>query len=467
MAADKLVLCNALCFLTHRYGKTAVKVLKSVLLDFYSDKDLSAAKCQLLKDTEGLKSSIKFPHIPERREGENRATRIVDDIISIMTCLDEHIKLNSLPKYVSDSPDSMPSTRLYEGDLVAIMNKLEKLAAQVSDQGSTLSAIVSEVRAAQAQVRPSTYSGQVCGQSGEVNMSRSAGSTYQQDRAAATCTAVSISHQSADGQASWSTQRSGCDWSSAFPPQIALHNRYGVLATTDDELSADDQRYVEYESRSAKRRRRKTSPVNQQNTTSSTQQQQQHLRQSKRVVMGKGSTDVNGLTAAKKIVKKCVFCVDNISPAIDVDKLRRFVSKMDVKVISCFEVKPRRQRHEVGPILDRKAFRLCIDRDDCERLLVDSHWPESVVISEWYFQPPTSERRPVAAATPTTALMSTPTPSTCTTSVPVSTLPVTASPSSAAPASDVGVDHMDHSDDNDNETTITYHNGAASAAIGV
>ena len=56
---------------------------------------------------------------------------------------------------------------------------------------------------------------------------------------------------------------------------------------------------------------------------------------------------------------------------------------MNINVISCFEVKPRRQRHETGPILDRKAFRLCIDRDDCERLLVDSHWPESVVISSY------------------------------------------------------------------------------------
>ena len=71
--------------------------------------------------------------------------------------------------------------------------------------------------------------------------------------------------------------------------------------------------------------------------------------------MGRGSTDVNGLTAAKKIVRKSVFCVDNISPAIDVDKLRGFVSIMNINVISCFEVKPRRQHHETGPILDCKT----------------------------------------------------------------------------------------------------------------
>ena len=145
--------------------------------------------------------------------------------------------------------------------------------------------------------------------------------------------------------------------------------------------------------------------------------------------------------------------MDNINPAIDVDKLRGFVSKMNVKVISCFEVKPRRQRHEVDPVVDRKAFRLCIDSDDCERMLVDSHWPESVVISEWYFQQSTGERRPLAAAAATS-----PTPTSAYVApASVSAPPVTASSSSA-------VDHSDDND-NDNERTIMYHDGAASAAV--
>jgi len=86
-------------------------------------------------------------------------------------------------------------------------------------------------------------------------------------------------------------------------------------------------------------------------------------------------------------------------------------------------------------------------------MLVDSHWPESVVISEWYFQPPTGERRPLAAAAATS-----PTPTSAYVApASVSAPPVTASSSSAA----------DHSDDNDNdnERTIMYHDGAASAAV--
>ena len=46
---------------------------------------------------------------------------IVDDILIVLTHLDENLKLKSLPKYVSDGPDAMPSTRLYDGDLCVFM----------------------------------------------------------------------------------------------------------------------------------------------------------------------------------------------------------------------------------------------------------------------------------------------------------------------------------------------------------
>jgi len=50
MAATEFILCNSLCFLTHRFGKNAVKVLKSASLDFYSVSDSASAKRQLMKD---------------------------------------------------------------------------------------------------------------------------------------------------------------------------------------------------------------------------------------------------------------------------------------------------------------------------------------------------------------------------------------------------------------------------------
>jgi len=47
----------------------------------------------LLRDIDNIRLEINLPHIPARREGDNRATRVVDDIFAILSCLDENLKL--------------------------------------------------------------------------------------------------------------------------------------------------------------------------------------------------------------------------------------------------------------------------------------------------------------------------------------------------------------------------------------
>ena len=104
--------------------------MKSALVDFYSPEDLSSAKKQLLKDTDEVQS-VSFPHVPQQRQGDNRAVRDVDDMFTLLTTLGEaeNVTLSALPTYVSDNPDNIPSIRLYEGDFGIFMTMLEKLEA--------------------------------------------------------------------------------------------------------------------------------------------------------------------------------------------------------------------------------------------------------------------------------------------------------------------------------------------------
>ena len=90
MADESVIVCDALCFLRHKFGKTNVKLLKCALTDYYDVEVLSVAKCQLLKDISALNSTVKFPHIPQRRDGENGLAREVDDIFTMFTLLDEN-----------------------------------------------------------------------------------------------------------------------------------------------------------------------------------------------------------------------------------------------------------------------------------------------------------------------------------------------------------------------------------------
>ena len=56
------------------------------------------------------------------------------------------------------------------------------------------------------------------------------------------------------------------------------------------------------------------------------------------------STSVGGLLAAAKsrnLVRKAVFCIDNVGIAYNADDVKRHVSRFSVRVISCFATKPR------------------------------------------------------------------------------------------------------------------------------
>ena len=90
---------------------------KSALLDFYIDEELSTAKQQLLKDFNDVcqGEQVKIgTHIPLRREGANRAQREVDDMLTMITSLDELLLLSKLPTYVTDNADKIPSRGLQD-----------------------------------------------------------------------------------------------------------------------------------------------------------------------------------------------------------------------------------------------------------------------------------------------------------------------------------------------------------------
>lgn len=100
------------------------------------------------------------------------------------------------------------------------------------------------------------------------------------------------------------------------------------------------------------------------------------------------------ITAARQFLKKSVYYIDNIDASVTADDLRSFVSGMSINVVSCFEVVPRKSRGQrmqtrnmpVDENVVSKAFRLCIHKEDSERLLDPDMWPAYVRISEWYFK---------------------------------------------------------------------------------
>lgn len=363
MADQTVVVCDVLCFLKHKFGCSNVKVLKMALLDFYDVEVLSSAKVRLVNDISELKSPVKFPNVSRRRDGDNRLAREVDDLISLFTVLDENKLIFSLPRYVADGPDSMPPIRLYEGELNGVMKLIKRLSDQVDEYASVLAAVTKELRLLQARCAPLTStSTSACG--GQVNA---------QPTTMAHCVQP-LAPRSAVTQASRGDQ---ITIANNWAVMASTPNRYAVLSNVD----TDDPEAFEEVRQRKKRARKQTSPQ-----TVSQQPNQSQQRQRAATIAGRSNRSDMRLSAASKIRKRAVFCIDNLNTSCTADDVKYFVSnELCVEVISCFDTKPRRRRGEETPT-DRKAFRLCVHDDDRDRLLNSTAWPDSVLVAEWFFK---------------------------------------------------------------------------------
>jgi hypothetical protein len=434
MAAHTLIVCNPLCFLLAKLSNTSIKTLKSALTDFYNDKELTEAKQLLLADLDRItetNTELKPPRVPARREGHDKLLHEVDDIILLLTFIDEQKLTNCLPSYVSDNPDHMPSVRLYEGDLKIILEYISRMNNRMCAIDSTLTSVRHDVHALQhnsaarlpasvshqsTPLRPvnhsdvfshaqSTSLGSSAVQ-GSCAMSSSVLSTLPN---ATTVTTFSATTESISAETANKTTVSANPSSKTWASRVENSNRFTIIETDDTHsLNGSQSRYhsgsesafIEVDSARLRRKRRRQRSVQQKVSQPvdaadpGTHQMSAQISTQKSVppkhtslVIGK-STQVNSnIAAARALVKKAVFYVDNVDPSVTVSDMVDFVTSLSVKVITCFETKPRKRRSAVySSERQCKAFRLCINNDHRQRFLDAENWPEYIAISDWFFK---------------------------------------------------------------------------------
>jgi len=381
MADGELVLNDALCFLSNKFGKVTLKTLKSAVMDFYVLESLANAKIRLLDDVRDMHLSTKHPHIPRRRDGDGRLQHEVDDLLSLFTFLDEQKVMDRLPRYVSGSPDNMPSLRLYEGDLQVLMTMIRSMNENMEEFRSALAVIASDVKEVQAwpclpEPALSTHARPVSAACA-INYNRSA------DLLSAAASRE-ITHTPTESETNKVTGGDDEDAASAYT---------GVNWALATAAAASTPRPL---AQGGRKRDRNDRPQSSQQTGGALRLTNS---QRPRTMYGTGTNSGARISAAKKLPNKAVFCIDNIDLKYSVDDMIRFVRNLRVDVISCFEVKPRRRYNE-GAVTDRRAFRLCITDSSRERLLNPASWPEYVTISDWYFKPQVNAASVGAGSTP-------------------------------------------------------------------
>ena len=453
MATGSFVLSNVLCFLITKLRNNGEKLIKTALLDFFDAPVLNDAKRQLKSDIESLElpDDIAMPHVPERREGETRAVRIVDDLITLYKFADTNLLFKILPTYVIDNPDNVPSTRIYEGDLATLVTIIGKLEDKLTGHDKALAAITGDIRTLQATVQQATnlvdyMNRRIDSVVTDQNVIRQQLYTLHQRQpnrpgpgpgpsamfttgvTAATSSASSrpqgapltnssqaerVQNVNKDTPAATSSQQMSA--SSAKPlsttaPMTAMNNRFSVLQSTTD-FESDDNRdnpFIEVTSRRSRRvrRRQNSSDTHPRGTaaappSSSAQAQggvETSQRRGTRILVGtrqQPSTNT-AIVAAKPLPtpvqkrKRRVLYVDNLSKDCEPEALTEYVESLSVEVFSCYKAVPRR-KPGASPDKSRAAFRLCVALDDAERVLDPSAWPQDIVVSEWVHKQPTDQ----------------------------------------------------------------------------
>ena len=87
-------------------------------------------KGTLGKDAQAL-SLDGMPTIARRRNSDNRYQRECDDMVDIITFLDERKVLSLLPHYAFDCSDHFPSAHLDEGDMRLLLRKLDNMQEEL------------------------------------------------------------------------------------------------------------------------------------------------------------------------------------------------------------------------------------------------------------------------------------------------------------------------------------------------
>jgi len=218
----------------------------------------------------------------------------------------------------------------------------------------------------------------------------------------------SVTARSADQPAT----RGNPDWATLASTPIAHSNRFAPLSTEEDEQNdavTDQGAYIQVSRNKNKRPRNRGSP---QPARGVVRDGAAATSRRAPTVLGRSRISASKAVAAKPIRKQSVFCIDDLGTSYTADDITTYVTKeLSVEVLSCFEAKPRRRRQDRESVITRKAFRLCICEDDCARLLDPTVWPDSIMISEWFFKSQSEvDKRPRLDVNPAVAASSGSTP---------------------------------------------------------
>jgi len=141
-----MVINAPLCFIINKRGRLPMKEMKDLLFNFYNNDAIIEAKEIICESIQTLKID-GAPKMRKRRDSkefpDSKLKLDIDDLLMFITYIDEKGLIDRLPTFVTDRPDSIPSQRLLEGDMLAVLNKLTRLEERCASLQSAVDALAS------------------------------------------------------------------------------------------------------------------------------------------------------------------------------------------------------------------------------------------------------------------------------------------------------------------------------------
>lgn len=140
----EVIVSELLCFTLNKYGKSPDQNIKMVIIDFYDDEDILAAK--KLLHSELMKVNVDgFPERLTQRKGDNRIKMSVDDIFTMIARADELQVLVKIPTFVAAKLEKIPWLKPDDLDLCLLAKRLSKLEYTIIQHTATLETIAMPV----------------------------------------------------------------------------------------------------------------------------------------------------------------------------------------------------------------------------------------------------------------------------------------------------------------------------------
>jgi hypothetical protein len=341
------VVNEVLCYLFNKFDRCPQKQIKTIVLNFYTCEELIAAKDLLFAKAGEIDVSDIDVEIPrnKRRLGDNKSRLDLDDILHLMTLLDEHKLTDKLSTFVAAKLERIPDVKIEDIDSFVMARKIEQL----------------EIRMSKVETRSVTL---------EIDSSGTSGGPAQASESKEEITPLSAG--------------SG----GLFSSSAALEKAAVAMQAAAEKLSFADmlQPASAQTSDNWFKVGANGKPINlknQQGIGNAIVAPSSKVKPKRARVLGDNVENNSGLKSAVPIVKKSVLLIDNLSADCTPVMIEDHLKHAEIKVLNCFVAKSWVKSKDETEI---SAMRICVPAESREAVMNSQLWPSGVLIRDWKFK---------------------------------------------------------------------------------